>query len=164
MKQFLIDSPDALNVADSEIGDLLRRVYVDGGFTTPERGASLFSPSAVRSRGRLICARPQGSEKLAGMVIVVTPDSPARRLASSDEAELHLLAVDSAYRGLGLGHTLVSAAIAVAGELGFRGAILWTQPTMTAAQRLYEAAGFVRVAHRDPTFNGIQFLAYEKRW
>jgi hypothetical protein len=42
--------------------------------------------------------------------------------------------------------------------------ILWTQPAMTVAKKLYESADFVRAAHRDPTFNGIRFLAYEKQW
>jgi ribosomal protein S18 acetylase RimI-like enzyme len=97
------------------------------------------------------------------MVIVVTPDSPARRLANADEAELHLLAVDDAYRGVGLGRALVSAAIEVAKELGFRKIVLWTQPSMTAAQKLYESTGFVRADHRDPTINGMRFLAYESQ-
>ena len=164
MMQFRIDSADSLKVADAEIGDLLNKAYVGGGFTSPERGEVIFAPPAVRGRGHLICARPQGAEKLAGMVIVVTPDSPARRIANADEAELHLLAVDDECRRLGLGGALVKAAIDVTKELGFRKMVLWTQPSMTAAQKLYESAGFVRAVHRDPTINGMRFLAYEKQW
>jgi ribosomal protein S18 acetylase RimI-like enzyme len=163
-RQFRVASADSLQVSDMEIGDLLRKSYVEAGFTSPERGEAIFSPTAVRSRGRLICARPQGAEKLAGMVIVVIPNSPARRIANSDEAELHLLAVDDEYRGLGLGRTLVRTALDAANELGFRKMILWTQPTMTAAQRLYESAGFARAECRDPTINGLKFLAYERQW
>lgn len=162
--QFRIDSADSLKIADSEISDLLKRTYVEGGYTSLDKGELLFSPPAVRSRGRLICARPQGAKKLAGMVIVVTPDSPARRIANADEAELHLLAVDPRYRGLGLGRALVQAAIEVVHELGFRKIILWTQPTMAVAHMLYESAGFVRAAPRDPTINGLHYLAYERQW
>jgi GNAT superfamily N-acetyltransferase len=164
MMQFRIASADSLEVADAEIGSLLNKAYVEGGFTSPERGEAIFAPSAVRSRGYLICARPLGAEKLAGMVIVVPPDSPARRLANSDEVELHLLAVDDAYRGAGLGRALVQAAIDLAHEHGFRRMVLWTQPKMIVAQRLYMSAGFARAVHRDPTINGMQFLAYEKQW
>ncbi len=159
--QFQIDSAESMKVADTEISGLLKSAYVEGGYTSPERGEVLFEPSAVRGRGHLICARPQGEEVLAGMVIVVTPDSPARRIANFDEAELHLLAVAHAYRGQGLGRALVSAAITVAHELGFQNMTLWTQPTMTAAQGLYESAGFVRATQRDPNINGLSFMAYE---
>jgi ribosomal protein S18 acetylase RimI-like enzyme len=164
IEQFRIDSADLLEVADFEISALLKRAYVEDGFTSPGRSEVLFAPPAVRGRGRLVCARPQGAEALAGMVVVVTPDSPARRLAAADEAELHLLAVDHAYRGLGVGSALVCAAMQVAHEQGFHKIILWTQPTMTVAQRLYESAGFARAEHRDPTINGLRFMAYEKQW
>lgn len=151
-------------VADSEVSDLLVRVYVEGGFTKPERATALFAPSTVRSRGYLLCARPQDGGTLAGMVIVVPPNSGARRLAGPDETEMQLLAVDQIYRGFGLGRALVRAALDVANEQGFRRMVLWTQPTMKNAQRLYESVGFVRAARRDPTHDGKQFLAYEKLW
>jgi ribosomal protein S18 acetylase RimI-like enzyme len=163
-EKFRIGSADSLKVADSEIGDLLRKSYVEAGFTSPERGEVIFAPTAVRGRGHLICARPQGNESLAGMVIVVTPDSPARRIANADEVELHLLAVDCEYRGLGLGRDLVETALDMANGLGYRKMILWTQPAMTVAQKLYESAGFGRTESRDPTINGLKFMAYEKQW
>ena len=162
--KFRIGSADSLKVADTEIGDLLGKSYVEAGFTSPERAEAIFEPTAVRGRGHLICARPQGNESLAGMVIVVTPDSPARRIANADEIELHLLAVDSEYRGLGLGRDLVETAIGMANGLGYRKMILWTQPAMTVAQKLYESAGFGRTVSRDPTINGLKFMAYEKQW
>lgn len=161
---FRLDNPESLSVADSEIGDLLTSVFVESGFTAPDRAAVLFSPAAVRHRGHLICARPQDEQTLAGMVIVVPPDSPARRLAHPDETEMHLLAVSPASRGLGLGRALVKAATAVASELGYRKMVLWTQPGMVSAQKLYESEGFLRAFGRDPTMNGIRFLAYEKQW
>jgi ribosomal protein S18 acetylase RimI-like enzyme len=65
---------------------------------------------------------------------------------------------------LGLGRALVRAAIDVGDELGFHKMVLWTQPVMTSAQMLYESAGFIRGAHRDPIINGLRFLAYETQW
>ena len=162
--QFRIDRTDSSAAVDPEIGDLLTRVYVEEGYTTRERSATLFAPRAVCSRGQVICARAQAGGALAGIVIVVRPDAPARRMARADETEMHLLAVDPAYRGLGLGRTLVGAAAEYAHELGFRKIVLWTQPSMTAARKLYESAGFARAARRDPVFDGVQFLAYEIQW
>lgn len=161
---FRIDNPESLNVSDVEIRNLLARVYVDSGFTAPERAVALFSPPGVRGRGHLICARSKDDTSLAGMVIVVFPGSKARCLAFPDETEMHLLAVSEACRGFGLGRTLVRAAISHACTLGYRKMALWTQPAMVAAQRLYESEGFRRASERDPVMDGARFLAYEKQW
>jgi len=155
----LCEGPAA--VSDPELVALLRRAYVDGGFTTPERALTVFAPAAVRQRGHMILARGREDHALAGMVVVVPPSSHARRLAGPDEAELHLLAVDPAYRGRGVGRALILAALESIHRQGFRKTVLWTQPSMVGAQRLYEGLGFVRNASRDPNFDGIRFLAYE---
>lgn len=162
--KFHIGSAESLNVSDFEISGILTSVYVDGGFTVPEKAAALFSPSAVRGRGRLICARPEKIDALAGMVILVFPDSPARRIAAPNEVEIHLLAVGKNYRGFGLGSALVAATVEAAHAQNFRKMVLWTQPEMSIAQKLYESLGFVRAAHRDPAVDGKHFLVYEKRW
>lgn len=158
--EFRIENPP-VGLADSDLVDLLTKAYVGGGFTSAKRAASLFEPSAIRSRGDLICARANENDLLAGMVIVVTPSSAARRLAEIDEAEIHLLAVHPQYHGRGLGRILVTEALKRIAAMGFQKTILWTQPTMIAAQQLYEAVGFVRADTRDPTFDGLRFLAYE---
>lgn len=149
-------------IPDSEITALLMEAYVGGGFTSLERAARIFDPTAVRSRGELITARTS-ENVLAGMVIVVQPGSPARRIAEPDEAEIHLLAVANKYRGLGLGRRLMSQALKSILDLGLTRTILWTQPTMIPAHRLYESMGFVRAHGRDPVLDETYFLAYEKR-
>lgn len=157
---FLIEE-DAEHITDSEINRLLTDAYVGGGFTSPERASSIFVPSSVRGRGKMITARTTEGI-FAGMVIVVRPDSPARRMAESDEAEIHLLAVDSIYRCQGLGRLLMASALQSIQEMGFDKAVLWTQPTMISAHRLYESLGFVRAHWRDPVLDGMLFFAYEK--
>jgi GNAT superfamily N-acetyltransferase len=127
---------------DGELMDLLRRVYVGGSFTDPEVAATVFTPEAIRARGRLFCARARGG-LLIGTVIVVPPESGERRLASLSEAEMHLLAVDSEWRGQGIGQALVRVAVDWAQRAGYSGMVLWTQPTMDMARRVYEQNGFL---------------------
>lgn len=146
---------------DHEIEDLLRRVYVDAGFTDPGLAASLFTAQAVRQRGKLFLARASAERSLLGMVIAVPPTSPARRMAASDEMEMHLLAVAPDRRSSGIGMALVAAALDFARSGSYKRVVLWTQPSMHAAQRLYERATFVRAPHRDWTRDDRAFLVYE---
>jgi ribosomal protein S18 acetylase RimI-like enzyme len=107
----------------------------------------------------LIVAREKLNLSLAGIVIVVPPDSPARRLAQSNEAEMHLLGVKPEYRRHGLGRMLVESAIGIAKHSGYSKIILWTQISMKSAQQLYEATGFIHVG--DIKRNGRDFKVYE---
>ena len=157
--EFEIGSADILNVEDVELLALLTEVYVDAGFTNPDEAVSLFDPSAVRNRGMLIAAREKQQHLLAGMIIVVPPDSLARRLAKGNEAEIHLLAVKSEYRRHGLGRKLVESAIHKAKQSGYSKIILWTQTAMQPAQKLYESTGFVHVDQMQR--NGRDFKVYE---
>ena len=144
----------------SDIERLLSRVYVAAGFTDAAVASELFRGDSVLGRGEVLVARE--SEKLAGMVIVVPPDSEARKLAEAGDAEMHLLAVAPEYRMVGLGGRLVEASLDKARFLGFERMILWTQPVMAAAQRLYVRHGFVRVEARDFERAGRSFLVFER--
>ena len=157
--EFDIGTADLLKIDDIELSELLTQVYVAGGFTEPDEAVSLFEPSAVRKRGMLIVARETLHLSLAGLVIVVPPDSPARRLAQSNEAEMHLLGVKPEYRRHGLGRMLVESAIGRAKHSGYSKIILWTQTSMKSAQKLYEATGFIHVD--DIKRNGRDFKVYE---
>jgi ribosomal protein S18 acetylase RimI-like enzyme len=158
--EFAIATAECLEITDSELSELLAQVYVKGGFTEPSEAASLFEPSAVRNRGVLMGAREKRHLGLAGIVIVVPPDSPARRLAANDEAEIHLLGVKPEYRRHGLGRMLVDAAVDRARLSGYSKVMLWTQFSMTAAQKLYESTGFVYVG--DMKRNGRDYKVYER--
>lgn len=157
---FHLDTAEALKISDLELSELLSRVYVDGGFVAPDQAVALFEPAAVRSRGKIIAARAKQSLNFAGMVIIVYPNSPVRRLAQGDETEMHLLGVMPAYRGQGLGRVLVTAAIDDAKQGGYPSMLLATQGTMDSAHRLYETSGFVRMPERDFSRAGRDFWAY----
>jgi ribosomal protein S18 acetylase RimI-like enzyme len=141
---------------------LLRDVYVGEGFTEPAAASALFTAAAVFERGRVLVAREPSSGVLSGMVIVVPESSSARRFALRGETELHLLAVATPFRRGGVGGALVNAALDAARHDGARKMILWTQPSMTSAQRLYRRSGFERVTERDFERAGRRFLVFER--
>jgi ribosomal protein S18 acetylase RimI-like enzyme len=159
---FQLGSATSLSLKDEELSSLLQAVYVQGGYTDPERAALLFQPATVRSRGDLICARESQSGKIAGMVMVVFSHSPSRILARADECEMHLLAVVPDYRQQGLGLILIKAALYRAQMAKQSRLLLWTQTKMLAAHKLYHRAGFERKTVHDFSRGGRKYCFYQR--
>ncbi len=76
----------------------------------------------------------------AGCVFCVRQDA--------ETAQLRLLLVEPPARGLGIGGRLVNECLRFARAAGYRQITLWTQDCLTAARRIYQAAGF-RLAGQD---------------
>ena len=74
-----------------------------------------------------------------------------------------MLAVAPEARGKRIGEALVRACIERAMNDGARAVVLWSQPTMPAAHRLYERLGFVRAPERDQEdVRGFTRLVFRK--
>ena len=159
--EFTIDRVECLAVSDKEIFDLLSEVYVQAGYTESKIAQTVFDPQRVRKRGVLFVSKDRILNEMAGMVIVVPPDSKAVVVAKDNECELHLMAVLPKFRQQGLGRQLLTKALHFAIDKKWSKMILWTQKSMKEAQSLYESFGFIRNGEREN--NGIEFLIYEKQ-
>lgn len=112
-----LDLPAAQPAATAEFSDL-------AGFYRPDEGVLLLA---------------RAGQRRAGMAAV-------HRLAG-ETGELKRMYVSPQARGLGLGRTLLAAAVAAAADLGFAELRLQTKPdAMGDADRLYRAFGFTDVA------------------
>jgi len=131
------------------VSDLLHKVFAGEGYTSPEQAAKAYTQQNLSANGVMLVAEdPTG---IVGSVLLLSPEDTLAQLAGADEMEFRLLAVAPHCRGKRVGAHLVQACIdrASAPPMRARRLVICTQPSMHAAQRLYEQLGFVRVPHRD---------------
>jgi len=127
---------------------LLQRVYVGGGYTPAENASPFMTRSRLEHEGVLIIAIDE-QEDVVGAVLLLHEASTLRQLARANEREFRILAVDERARGAGVGEALVQDCLDRAFGVGASAVVIWTQPTMHSAQRLYVRLGFQRAPERD---------------
>jgi ribosomal protein S18 acetylase RimI-like enzyme len=159
---FQILSYRGTSVEDMEIVSLLSRIFVGERYTDKSYAENIFVPAELRKRGEILLARSPAA-KLLGMAIFVPSTSPARQVAQTDEAEIHLLAVCQEARGRGVASHLIIACEQKAVSFGYSKMVLSTQQTMKVAHRLYEKHGYRRNTKRNWSRDGNKmYFVYEK--
>lgn len=100
-------------------------------------------------------------DDVVGTVTLCPLGSAWREIATDDEGEFRMLAVDPAAHGRGHGRTLSTWVVDELRRRGFGSVVLSSSTTMTTAHRLYESLGFERDPARDwsPTPH-VDLLAY----
>ncbi|NYD67309.1 GNAT family N-acetyltransferase [Agromyces atrinae] len=150
-------SPVLIREAQPSEYDAVGRLTEEGFATGPyghlpvsEERRRLVTDVAARAASGVVLVAESDSA-LVGTVTVVRAGTPQARLATGDEAELRLLAVSPAARGLGLGRALANAAQEVALEWGAPAIVLDTGSLNLTAQSLYDSLGYERLrSHADP--------------
>jgi ribosomal protein S18 acetylase RimI-like enzyme len=127
---------------------LMQRVYIDGGYTAAVNTSDFMTRNNLEPAGQLLVA-VDDADVVLGAVLLLHPVSALRQLAGAEEREFRLLAVDDKARGKGIGEQLVQACMDRAFAAGAQAVVLWTQPSMYSAHRLYERMGFRRAPERD---------------
>ena len=101
---------------------------------------------ATRSEG-LYIAEVDGT--VAGGVNIAVGGSSLSEVAYDNEVEFRMLAVAPAYRGHGIGRTLVQHVLDTARTQQAAAVVITTMASMTTAQAMYTTMGFHRAPHRD---------------
>ena len=153
-----------------QLGALTERVYRTGGFGSDDYASVLRDGrSRVRDSIVLVAAAPGDvtadglaamNGSIVGTVTLALPGTPLAHLGRADEAEVRMLAVDEAARGLGIANRLMAACETLARDRGLAAVILCTESGMLAAQRLYERRGYLREPARDWQVRDVRLIAY----
>jgi ribosomal protein S18 acetylase RimI-like enzyme len=129
------------------IGELCVQAYRAAGVGVDSYEATLRDVTGRAAAADVLVAQ-DGAEEVLGTVTFVL-GGPLREIATAEEAEFRMLAVDPAAGGRGIGTLLVRECAQRARAAGLVRLVCSTQPRMTAAHALYRRLGFVRDPARD---------------
>lgn len=129
-----------------EIGEVTVRGYRHDGFLSgsEDYATSLRDAASRAVHAQLWVAVDPASDRVLGSVTLCPLGSPYRELATDDEGEFRMLAVDPSARGRGVGRALVRHCLTHSREMGFETVVICSLPQMTAAHTLYASLGFIR--------------------
>ncbi|MBC7677467.1 MAG: GNAT family N-acetyltransferase [Pseudorhodobacter sp.] len=142
------------------LGELTAVTYLAEGYGDDDYAATLRDVATRVAEADVLVALLDG--RLVGGVSVASRGGPFAEQAAPGEAVIRMLVTAPAARGSGAGTALVQACLGLARSAGCSVVRLSTQPTMTAAHRIYERLGFLRTPERDwSPVPDVDLLTYE---
>ena len=100
-------------------------------------------------------------DRLLGTVTFVPDGGPLGEIATPEEAEFRMLAVDPSAQGRGVGLALTQRVLDESRRRGKAGVVCSSLAEMRAAHRIYERLGFRRAPSRDwSPVPGVDLLAF----
>ncbi len=151
--------------ADHEaVGEVTVAAYADFTDAAEAGYVAYLRDAATRDReAELWVAEDEATGAVLGSVTLCPIGSPWREIGTDDEGEFRMLAVSPAAQGRGVGSALMDLVVSRAREDGARAIVLSSLAEMTAAHRIYERQGFVRLPDRDwSPAPGVDLLAFRK--
>ena len=144
------------------VGALTVAAYVDDGHVPADADyTASLADAARRAADAELWVAVDAAGRVLGSITFAAPGSPFAEVSDPHEGELRMLAVAGEARGTGVGAALVHHCVVRARELGLGGLSLSTLPSMTAAHRIYERAGFTRTPERDwEPVPGVLLITY----
>ncbi|MCW2831981.1 MAG: family N-acetyltransferase [Aeromicrobium sp.] len=139
------------------IGALTVAAYdADGYLAFPDGSydhdyAAWLADAPGRGRDTTLLVADHDGEIVGAVTWCPYGSGSAQLARSAHQGELRTLAVDSAWRGRGIGAALVDACLARARTAGLSEVLLCSLDAMLPAHRLYASYGFVRRADLDWT-------------
>jgi GNAT superfamily N-acetyltransferase len=150
-----------LKLRDPKPGDLGWVVHRHGVLYAREYGWNMefealvagiiseFIKNSDAERDRCWIAELDGA--IVGSVFIVRHNDHA--------AKLRMLYVEPEARGHGVGRKLVEEALTFARSAGYSDVLLWTNPILAAAGRIYETVGFKKIEERSEPAFGVEFVS-----
>ena len=146
------------------IGELTVAAYADFTNAAEVGYVDYLRDVATRDReAELWVADDEETGEVLGSVTLCPVGSPWREIGADDEAEFRMLGVGPGAQRRGVGSALMDLVVRRAHEDGMSAIILSSLAAMTAAHRIYERQGFVRLPARDwSPAPGVDLLAFRK--
>jgi ribosomal protein S18 acetylase RimI-like enzyme len=122
-------------------------VFAPGGASPNADYLARVADVGARAEHALVLGALEDGEVLGTVTLELNgriPGGHPRAPLEEDQANVRMLGVDPGVQRQGIGRRLMEASIDEARRAGKRRVTLETTEEMTAAQRLYEAMGFVR--------------------
>jgi len=142
------------------VGDLCVAAYASFLSEAGDYAATLRDAATRAANADLLVAAGPGGPVL-GTVTFVPHGGPLGEIATPEETEFRMLAVDPAAQGRGVGTALMRHIVDASRALGRERVVCSSQPAMRAAHAVYERLGFTRDPARDwSPVPGVELQAF----